>query len=124
MHPLSMKDSDVLAQLIAANPSIEEMDITQGHFHQVEAFEPGDILPPTLAKLQSFTLHGLSFSLTGDDHLIHPTPVRNLRHVKILSLYSQYKLDALWTSMRAAGTSLETLILNKYHLRLPTSYLH
>ncbi|TFK64791.1 hypothetical protein BDN72DRAFT_251816 [Pluteus cervinus] len=95
---------DVVSQILENNPQLESLELLHGC--RGRGFSLHEILLPHLSNLVSLSIFGASFHSTTP---LDPIPLRNLRHLTIHSRYSAANLDVLWSSMKAAGTCLETL---------------
>lgn len=69
-----------------------------------------------MVNLQSITIDGAN--PRGVKHPLPAQALRNLRHVEIFSNYEHFSMNLLWSSMKAAGTRLDTLTTAQVSLKL------
>ncbi|TFK70655.1 hypothetical protein BDN72DRAFT_838607 [Pluteus cervinus] len=99
-----------IAPLLIANPQIEELTVVHGC--RKNRISPNDILSPAFPRFKTLVVNGLGFpsSRSGIHVVDNPALLRNLRHLQVLTPYSQSNLDPLWILLKAAHTHLESLI--------------
>ncbi|TFK71983.1 hypothetical protein BDN72DRAFT_836910 [Pluteus cervinus] len=94
-----------LESILPSNPGLETLTLVCGC--NGTGYPIQHVFLPQMTNLHSISMRGLN--PTSISTLVPPGALRNIRHVDFQSDHWAFNLDPLWKSMKAAGTTLESL---------------